>query len=456
MKKIFIVLLVSGVLLGLSNIALAFVNESWDWHNVDGKAKRTLHYCASTPIEYTNKGRVLEVEKAKAGLPENWNKWLTEAVDKWNKANTGWKLVPTEFKIPPCQVVIAVADFDEGTTGGGMAQINDTDNDGKMDLVIIVLDEKLENTLKDLPAGQDNSDGSRDGWSTDSKEQTRDPIGVLEHELGHALRLDHHLNSKHDDKNDPDVTDPRKPGDHKTDLSDEDKDEAKASNLEGALFPNLRPCYRKNHFNVQGVAIDFEANSFKDMNDMPLHILSGTAIPNPITLEGGYSHIIDHSVIWFKTELPILKPLSISIPYTDVDLAGGNGKWIGDYHGLIPPALDESTLAVFKYVEEPFGVYAKGSSHWEKIDSEVKVDTSKNKVTFQTTESGIFGLSAMPKAGETTIDQQIAASEYGKTAKAGKGADTQTLKYVWGGLVVLAGLGGLAYWLKPLLLKGKK
>lgn len=456
MKKFLFILLIAGLILSLSSTALAYVNESWDWHLVKGKAKRTLHYCASTATEYTNKDRVLEIEKAKGGLPENWTKWLKEAVDNWNKADLGWQLVSTEFNIPPCQVVIVLADFDEATTGGGMASINDADKDGKMDLTIIAMDEKLEQTLKNLPDDQDNIDGQRDGWSTSDQEQTRDPVGVLKHELSHAMRLDHHPDAKHDVVSDSDLTDPRQPGDHNKELSDEDKREAAMSYRADAIFPNFRPCFRKNYFNYQGVEIAFEANSFKDMNNMPLRKFSGVAIPSPITLSDGYSHIIDNTAIWFKTDLPILKPLSISIPYTDVDLNGGNSKWIGDYHGLVPPALDESTIAAFKYIEEPFGIQAEGYSHWEKVDN-ATVDTEKNKVTFQTMEAGTYGLSAKPKAGEASIDQQMAEAA-AEVAKTGTGENTksdQQVKYLIGGLGLMVVLGGLIYLLKPSLFKKK-
>lgn len=451
MKKFFIILFSFILTAGLAGSALAYVNESWEWHKVDGKAKRTLHYCVSTAIEYTSKDRVLEIEKAEAGMPDSWNSWLKEAVDNWNKAESGWKLEPVEFKIPPCQVVIVLADFDETTTGGGFAQIMDTDKDGKIDLTIIAMDQNLEDTLKNLPEDQDTADSNRDGWSTDDKEMTRDPVGVLKHEFSHAMRMDHHPDADHQAATDPDITDPRKAGDHKKELSDEDKREARTSAIEDAIFPNFRPCFQKNNFEYQGIEISFDDNSFANENSMPFLKFSGVAIPGPITLEGGYSHIIDNTAIWFKTELPILKPLSISMPYSDEDLNGGNNKWIGDYHGLVPPALDENTIALFKYIEEPFGVYAEGNSHWEKIEaSAYQVDTDNNKVTFQTMEAGTFGLSAMPKAGQVTIDDQLAG-----ISVTSESVNKKLLIYVLGGLVVLAGLGGLVYLSKPLLKKKK-
>lgn len=412
MRKVIYSLILFVFMFGVAMPAMANVNESWDWHLVNGQKKRTLHYCAGTATRYTSTDRSLEIEAVEHGLPASWALWLTEAVENWNNSGSGWQFVPSEgLAIPPCQVMIIIADFNETITGGGMNQIMDTDGDGKMDLSTIVMDENLEDTLGNLPDGQDRADGKRDGWSTEGSEMTRDPVGVLKHELGHSLRLAHHADARQSAATDPDITDPRKPGDHKTDLSDADKQQAKDAFGQAVSLGNFTPCILRNHFNYNGIDVTFDAGSFADMNSMTISPLTGIAVPNPLQVPDGYSHVMNPATFFISTALPPLKPITIQVPYSDDELRGGEGKWIGDYHGLIPPALDQDTIVLLKYVPEPFGQELEGMSHWEILDGAV-LDTENNTVTFQTMEMGIFGLTAKALPGELTIDEQIAASPY--------------------------------------------
>ena len=203
----------------------ALVNTGWDWHLVNNNPKRTLHYCGGRAVRYSEAGNTIDVQSFVPGLPPSFAVWLTEAVEKINKANTGWKLVPSNAVITPCQILITVADISESNFGGGHATPSDIDGDGKADITRITIDKNLEDTLKNLPEGQDTADGARDGWSTEGSDATRDPIGVLMHELTHAMRLRHHQDSNHSDSSDSDISDPRNPGDHNTDFSQEDLNE---------------------------------------------------------------------------------------------------------------------------------------------------------------------------------------------------------------------------------------
>jgi hypothetical protein len=228
--------------------------------------------------------------------------------------------------------------------------------------------------------------------------------------------MDHHEDSKQSDASDPDVSDPRKPGDHTTDLSEADKQQARDAYGEPVNQGKFTPCTRRNHFNYNGIDITFEAGTFSAINSMTINPLTGIALPDPLQVPDGYSYVMNPASFFISTALPPLKPLTITIPYTETELKGGEGKWIHDYHGLIPPSLDEETITLVKYVQEPFGQEVEGMSHWEIVKG-ATLDTQNNTLTFETTETGIFGLTAKALPGELTIDEQIAATvfESGKT-----------------------------------------
>lgn len=378
----------------------AFVNEGWDWHLVNGQPKRELHYCAGNAVRYTEKGRSVDVQAVQQGLPPSWAGWLTEAVDALNNANTGWKLVPSKLSFPPCQILIALADINESIHGGGVATPVDTNGDGKADLVRITIDETLEDTLENVPEDQDTQDGSRDGWSTIQGENTRDPIGTLMHELTHPMRLDHHPDSKQTDASDSDISDPRQPGDHDTNLSEEDLKELResAGTQEKVGMFEVEP--EGQHIEYAGAEFDFQASTFEFTPALfDVNVYDGVVIPDPLALPDDYAYVMGSGTVYIRTNQPLQKPVKVSIPYTDEELEGGPGMYVGDLHGYIPPALDESTMQAFRYVMRPFGVETEEISHWEMVEGGT-VDTENNKVTFETTETGIFGIAAKEKQAE--------------------------------------------------------
>lgn len=386
--------------------AAANFNAYWDWHLVDGQPKRTLHYCAAVAVKFKETGRNLDIEKAQSGIPDNWAVWITEAVNKWNEANTGWTFEPSELSFPPCQVLIVLADISESTFGGGLATPRDIDGDGKADMTRIAIDTNLEETKANLPAGEDQADGNYDGWSAEGGESTRDPVGTIMHELSHAIRLDHHADSKQSDTSDPDISDPRKPGDHATDLSEADIAQARDSSGQAGKSGKFQACTRKNKFDFNNVSVSFDANTFGNINPFEIFSLSGVMIPHPLAVPEGFSHIIDNTGFYFNTGAQAQKPLTFSIVYNEKDILGGNGKYIGDFDELIPPALDENTIEVLKFIDEPFGVDQEGMPHWEEAGTEV--DAENNVVIFSTKEPGIYALSAKALPNELTIDEQIA------------------------------------------------
>ncbi len=409
MKRTASLILSVLLLLSFSYTTFAYVNEGWDWHLVDGQPKRTIHYCAGNALRYVEKGRTVDVQALTSGLSPSFATWLTEAVNNINEANTGWTFTPSALTFPPCQVLIAMADFSEDNHNGGVSTPVDTNGDGKADLVRIVIDESLENTLENLPEDQDTQDGNRDGWSTVSTDtKTRDPVGVLMHELTHALRLDHHPDSKHSDTTDNDISDPRPIGDHNTTLSEEDLKEMRDSAGTVEKVGQLEIQEDTQNVSYANVNIEIPENAFEFYPAyIDLNIYDGVAIPDPLAINyhndwDAFTHILGSGTINLRTDQPLLKPLKVSIPYTDDELKGGDTMYVGDLHGYIPVPIDESTMRAFSYQLRSFGVESEDPSHWVVVENS-QVDTENNKVTFETNETGVFGISGMEGSSSVSI-----------------------------------------------------
>lgn len=406
--KIFLLAFLLLSFFSVSSQVSAFVNTGWDWHLVNNQPKRKLHYCAGVAVRYSENDRTIDVSKVQQGLPPSWAGWLTEAVDNLNKANTGWELVPSNLSFPPCQVLISLADINEGTFGGGDATPSDLTGNGKVDLVRIVIDETLEDTSENLPDDQDTADGNRDGWSTIQGENTRDPIGVLMHELTHAMRLDHHPDSKHSDKSDGDISDPRQPGDHNTNLSEEDLKELRESSGSVEQVGMFEVQEEGQTIEFQGAVFEFPEGAFAFYPGFfDVNIYDGVAIPDPLALPDDFAHVFGSGTIYFRTGADLEKPIKVSIPYTDEELKGGDNMYLGDLHGYVPPEVDEASMRAFKYVMRPFGVETEEKNRWELVENS-RVDTENNLVVFETSETGIYGI-----AGQAQTEQK-------ETTKQGK------------------------------------
>ena len=396
-RLLFFALLILSLIL-LTKPAGAFVREAWDWHSVSGNPKRTIHYCAGVAVDFEDDGETVDVKKVSQGLPLSWAGWLSEAVDTINNANTGWTLIPSRLSFPPCQILISLADISEANYGGGVSTPVDLDGDGNIDLTRVTIDKNLEGVLENLPESQDTTDGSRDGWSTTNGEATRNPMGVLMHELLHALRLDHHADSKQNDASDNDISDPRQPGDHKVSLSDEDLNELRLSSGQEIKVGLFEVEEGGQKIEYGGVTIEIPSGAYAFYPGfLDVNIYDGVLIPDPLILPDEYAHVFGSGTVYIRTDQPLQKPIKVYIPYTDEELKGGQGMYVGDLHEYVPPAIDEKTMAAFKYVMRPFGVETEETNHWELVGNS-QVDSKNNSVVFETSETGIFGISGFALA----------------------------------------------------------
>lgn len=147
--------------------ALARVWDSWDWVEVGGQNKRALKYCIDPDFD------------ADLGNGDiDWTDRVFEAVTNWNVQSTGWTLAELPWDDADCQIQITA-----GQTGGSLATARcpRAANTRFASFCIIKIDP--------TPGRRGIRWGKDDGSDA---ETTYNPVTTLTHELGHAMRLDHH------------------------------------------------------------------------------------------------------------------------------------------------------------------------------------------------------------------------------------------------------------------------
>ncbi len=187
---------------------LAHVVDNWDWHLDKGKKKRKLHWC-------------LILEPLPEGFPrdkaEQWKKWAKESFDNWVKDGkgkpTGWTFEEVSYLDPNCQVLIRFSTRPNGSYGKAYVPTGEK-GDQRAKKV----------TIRIFGVGPDKKPRKYGRKGKD----TLDPVRILKHEIGHAIRLD-------DTENIEDImgsgveTEAGEIGKHDTTPSDEDYKEARDS-----------------------------------------------------------------------------------------------------------------------------------------------------------------------------------------------------------------------------------
>jgi hypothetical protein len=216
-----LVVLALGVL--LPRPGGAHVVSNWDWHLVDGKKKRNLHWCLVSELREGFPPDSFPRDQA-----EQWKKWAKEAFDNWVKDGkgkpTGWTFEEVNQLDPNCQVLIRFSTRPNGSYGKA----------------VVPSGEKGDQRAKKVPIiihGVDAKGNPRE-YGRKGKD-TLDPVRILKHEIGHAIRLD-------DTENAEDImgsgveTEAGEIGKHDTTPSDEDYREARDS-AEGELKVAMGP-----------------------------------------------------------------------------------------------------------------------------------------------------------------------------------------------------------------------
>lgn len=200
------------LLAALPASGLAHVVEDWDWHLLkDGKKKRHLHWCV--------------IPELRPGMPDafprdkaaEWEKWAKEAFDNWTKdpkgESTGW----TFEKVGPfdknCQIQIRWSTTPRSDFGRAVVPSGE-EGDQRAD--------KVQIYIHSVGADKKPRKFGREG------EDTLDPVRLLKHEVGHAIRLDDTDNAEDMMSSGVESEDEEK-GNHDTSLSEEDYKEARES-----------------------------------------------------------------------------------------------------------------------------------------------------------------------------------------------------------------------------------
>lgn len=177
----------------MSGLSLADVITAWDWHKIEESPgqeidKTNIHYC-------------IQAVPGRQGLPtgNSWKAVVDAAAQKWTSANTGWSLEPTnkgapDEGVPPgvapneCQLEVR---FDEEGIVGGMA-LAESEECKNWGTVSPKRHKKLYICVDPTPL---NKTSDEVGWDVESGGY--DPVAVMMHEIGHALRVDHPTEKKY-------------------------------------------------------------------------------------------------------------------------------------------------------------------------------------------------------------------------------------------------------------------
>lgn len=218
-----VVVLALGVL--LPRPAVPHVVDNWDWHLVKGKKKRHLHWCLITEFRKGFPPDAFPRDQA-----EKWKKWAKEAFKNWVKDGkgkpTGWTFEEVSYTDPNCQILIRFSkrpNANYGTTYVPSGEKGDQ-RAKKVPIIINGVDAK----------GKPRNFGRKG-------KNTLDPVRLLKHEFGHAIRLGHPEKKKKKEKEkkkrgkkakgnimDSGVeTDEQERGNHDTELSEDDYQEAR-------------------------------------------------------------------------------------------------------------------------------------------------------------------------------------------------------------------------------------
>jgi hypothetical protein len=221
-----LIVLILGVL--LPRPGLADVIGKWDWHLLaDGSNKRELHWCIVFQI------RGDEEDAFPRDKVDQWKKWARKAFANWVKdrsgKSTGWKFKEVDFwneePKPKCQIQIRWSVTPRSDFGRASVPKYKKGKHRAEDVQIYI--HSVDAKGKPRKFGRKGKD-------------TLDPVRLLKHEIGHAIRLD-------DTENIEDImssgveTEAGEIGNHDTNLSDEDYKEARESASTGLKVAMHQP-----------------------------------------------------------------------------------------------------------------------------------------------------------------------------------------------------------------------
>jgi len=373
----------------ITPLAFGKVVTTWDWELVNNQDKTTIIYC-------------FEDVKAKDGLPSGltWKGEMDAAAANWNAGNTGWTFEVTnpgneddEGKITDdCQLVLKLRDHN--IRGGGFTNLTDncdpsfrhTPGD-RVARVSLCIDPTP--VFETLTGSKINLMWGKTG------QLTFDPEVVLKHEMSHAMRLDHPTNSPQSAH----ITDPRNPGDHRTTLSDKDKQEAsdsvdrtkspltKKSTTIGPSGGNCNSSFPVIDSDGEFLGDDYELNVPGDALSTDIDVSCIPAfhhgVPFRFSVPLGASPI-NLAYAIFSDPVALAIPATVSITYYD--------SLLGDPEMFGPDGILEPMLTAYRFEGD-----SEVDGEWVPVSGPQIVDPIANTVTFQTNSlPGLFGVGAHP------------------------------------------------------------
>jgi len=345
---------------------------SWDWEKIAGADKVKIIYC----FENVSSGD---------GLPGSttWKSVVDAAAANWNNAATGWtfevsnKGTADEGKVSAdCQMEVRLSDHNQD--GGAFASTDDCKNTGpptagkRITKAFLCID----------PTPKRNDKKGDTTWNPAG--DAFDPEAVLKHEMSHLLRLSHPTN-----KFDGNLTDPRKPGQHSTDLSATDKQEAKDS-VDRTKTPIEKtsttvprsggncivpyPLYESGLGGppASDMVVQFPQGAFSVDTSVDCSPLFEWGVPARFNVPSGTCPV-QVALDVGSADLSLDAPATINISYTD-DLLGDP-----EFYGPLGTSGGDLTLQAY---------YLSGdtlSGHWLPVPT-CTVDRNLNIVTFRTTD----------------------------------------------------------------------
>ncbi len=403
MRYVFSVAVISIITLSfIFSPTFATVNTGWDWHQVEGNDKTTIHYC-------------LEDVDADDGLPNgtDWKEQLDAAAENWNNAGTGWTFEPTNQgqdnegeSDASCQLEIRLTNhnaqggaFMDGA-GPPFCDSSAWPSTDRTSKVYICIDPTP--TSNQPPFGQTS-------WNT-SGNDAFDPEVVLKHEMSHAIRITHPTTA------DGHRTSPIPPGDHNATLTEYDKQEASDSvnrtktgistnsSSVGATGGNISVPYpvfdSEIGFRAPPSQLSIPAEALETEETVSLRSMFGLAIPDRENVPPG-SCPISWALKVNSNPTELFIPATVQMHYED--------------HVLMDPEITgvlgskgEHTISVYSIQPE-----SESPNTWQILDTttteaeegdNISIDTKNNKITFPINNLGsqFYGLAAQCEKFEQT------------------------------------------------------
>jgi hypothetical protein len=303
----------------------AHVVENWDWHLVEKQKKRKIHWCLVVNPPAAGDAFAAGAEA------DQWKAWAKAAFQKWTDAATGWSFEEVGVLDSRCQIQIRKSTSPEKSFGRAVVPSGDEGNQRAktINLYIHFVD----------------AEGNTREWGVEGDDKL-DPIRLLAHEIGHCLRLND-TSDKGDIMASGVETEAEERGNHTTDLSEQDKQEARDSATADLRSSQFFVEPQGGEFVSDGVYVTAPPEAFPKTTPVSVTLRRKVFFPSPQALEGepaGRAVMLYAFAIEFES--PPQRPLAARI---EVPAEILSGERVDSVLPRLPGAVDPETLGAFRY-----------------------------------------------------------------------------------------------------------